>query len=240
MGDLRPISLCNVAYNIIAKVLANRTKHLLDGLISENQSAFVPGRLITDNIMLAFETHHFLKKKTQGREGYAALKLDLSKAYDRVEWGFFRAVLLKFGFSQTWVKLIITCVSTVDYSILFGGGEIGPIFPQRGLRQGDPLSLYLFIFVAEGLSALIRERENTGVFQGIIVARSAPKISHLLFAEESFIFFRATLAESEVCRDSLHCYSIATGQLLNLDKSSLSFSKNVPVTVYHQFYSRCG
>lgn len=86
MGDLRPIALCNVTYKIISKVLANRLKPLLNMLISENQCAFVPNKLITYNIMLAFETQHYLKRKTQGKEGFAALKLDISKAYDRVEW----------------------------------------------------------------------------------------------------------------------------------------------------------
>lgn len=118
---------------IIAKVLTNRLKHLLDVLTSENQSAFLLGRLITGNVMLAFETQHFLKKKTQGSEGFVALKLDLSKAYDRVEWGFLRTILLKFGFSAKRVNPVMTCVTTVDYFVLFEGEEIGPIFPQRGL-----------------------------------------------------------------------------------------------------------
>lgn len=85
MKDLRPIALCNVIYKIAAKVCANRMKSMLEGLISSAQSAFVPGRLITDNIMLAYEVHHFLKRKIQGKEGVVALKVDMSKTYERVE-----------------------------------------------------------------------------------------------------------------------------------------------------------
>lgn len=90
MRDLRPISLCNVVYKVISKVLSNRLKPLLNMLISENQSAFIPRRLITDNIMISYEVMHFMKRKTQGKLGWMALKLDMSKVYDRVEWFFLR------------------------------------------------------------------------------------------------------------------------------------------------------
>lgn len=99
MVDLRSIALCNVAYKILTKALANRLKPILNHIISENQSAFVLGRLITDNIIVAYEMQHFLKRKTQGEVGYAALKLDLSKAYDKVEWLLLRAIMLKLGFA---------------------------------------------------------------------------------------------------------------------------------------------
>lgn len=160
-------------------MLANRLKSLLDGLISETQSAFVPGRLITDNIMVAFEAHHYLKRKTQGKERYATLKLDMSKAYDRVEWNFLYALMLKLEFSRRWVHLIKECVSSVEYHILDEEGEIGPIIPQRGLRQGEPLSRYLFLLVVEGLSSLIRSQEIRGTVNGIAVSRGAPRVSHL-------------------------------------------------------------
>lgn len=140
MKDLRPIALCNVLYKVAAKVCANRLKPMLEGLISSAQSAFIPGRLITDNIMLAYEAHHFLKRKTQGREGVAALKVDMSKAYDRVEWRFLRAVMIKMGFSMKWVDILHETVSSVKYHILHEQTQLGPIIPGRGLRQGDPLS----------------------------------------------------------------------------------------------------
>lgn len=140
MGDLRPIALCNVIYKIITKVITNRMKPLLNELIFENQSAFILGKLISDNVMIAYEAHHYLKRKTQGKDGYVSVKLDMSKAFDRVEWDLLRAIMLKMGFSLRWVNLIMECVSTAEYFILNEGNELGPVLPHRGLRQGDPLS----------------------------------------------------------------------------------------------------
>ena len=111
--DLRPIALCNVLYKIIAKVLANRLQKILPGIISEEQSAFVPGRNITDNVLVAFELLHYMKRKNGGQEGEIALKLDISKAYDRVNWAYLRSQMQYMGFFAKWISWVMLCVTTI-------------------------------------------------------------------------------------------------------------------------------
>ncbi|XP_060972631.1 uncharacterized protein LOC133038482 [Cannabis sativa] len=231
MSDMRPISLCNVLYKIASKVVANRMKGILDIAISETQSAFVSGRLISDNFMVAFEVMHYLKRKTNGRQGYMALKLDMSKAYDRVEWGFSEAVLRAMGFSDRWIGLTLGCVKSVRYHVINSGQKLGPIFPTRGIRQGCPLSPYLFIVCAEGLSSLIKHAEATKLITGCKVARSAPPISHLLFADDSYVYCKASEEEANRVLTLLRTFEEASGQKVNLHKSSAFFSSNTRVDI---------
>ena len=113
MRDLRPITLCKVCYRVISKVLTNRLKPLLGKVVSKNQSAFILRRLIIDNIFVSFEVLNYLKPKRSGKSGYMALKLDMSKAYNRVKWCFLKAIMEKMGFGRLWIERVMACVSTV-------------------------------------------------------------------------------------------------------------------------------
>ena len=182
MSEFRPISLCNVIYKLISKTLANRLKTLLPFIISKNQSAFTSNRLITDNVLVAFELMHFLNHKTTGNEGFMAAKLDMSKAFDRVEWCFLKRVMEKLGFCSKWVNLIMQWITSVSYSVLINGAAYGSIKPSSGLRQGDPLSPSLFLLCAEGLSAIINEAVRNHSLSDISVCRSSPSVTHLFLA----------------------------------------------------------
>jgi ribonuclease HI len=227
MKDLRPISLCNVLYKMVSKLLANRLKGCLDKCVSEEQSAFVEGRSILDNALIAIEIIHALKRKTRGSKGDLALKIDISKAYDKVDWGFLRGMLERLGFSNRWIQWMMLCVSSVNYSVLVNFEQVGPIFPGRGLRQGDPLSPYLFILVTEGLTALIKKSMASGALHGVKICRGAPTVSHLLFADDCFLFCRSNLEETNHLMHILKTYELASGQEINLTKSEVFFSKNL-------------
>lgn len=224
--DLRPISLCNVCYKLVSKVLANRLKKILPDVISPAQSAFVPGRLIYDNILIAYEMTHYMRNKRSGQVGYAAFKLDMSKAYDRVEWSFLHDMMLKLGFHTDWVNLIMKCVSTVTYRIRVNGELSESFSPERGLRQGDPLSPYLFLLCAEGFSALLSKTEEEGRLHGIRICQGAPSVSHLLFADDSLILCRANGGEAQQLQTILQIYEECSGQVINKDKSAVMFSPN--------------
>jgi hypothetical protein len=178
LKDYRPIGLCNVLYKVVSKCLVNRLRPILGDIISENQSAFIPGRLITDNALLAFECMHYMEHGTTTNSSFCSYKLDLSKAYDRVDWHFLESTMLKMGFSHRWVQWIMACVTTVKYSVKFNGTLLDAFSPSRGLRQGDPLSPFLFLFVADGLSSLLKNEVDNGRITPIKVCRRAPGISH--------------------------------------------------------------
>ena len=176
--DFRPISLCNILYKVFSKVLAYRLKTLLPSMITEHQFAFTKDSLITDNIMIAFETLHCMKSHNSGPSRFMALKLDMSKAYDRVEWNFLENIMQKMGFNEQWIGLVMVCVRSVIYSILVNGEPKEMIQPSRGIRQRDPFSLFLFILLCtEGLHGLISNAANSRNIEGFSLCRRGSKLT---------------------------------------------------------------
>lgn len=156
-----------------------------------------------------------------------AFKLDMSKAYAYVEWLFLEKILLKMEFQAYWVSLIMECITMVPYSILVNGEPKAMIYPMRGIRQGDPLSPYLFVFCAEGFNGILKQAADAGEIQGFSTCRKGPKLTHLFFVDDCFLFCKLTLEECEKIQELLVVYESASRQMVNKEKTTLFFSKNI-------------
>ncbi|KAL2248016.1 UNVERIFIED_CONTAM: hypothetical protein Sindi_2653900 [Sesamum indicum] len=224
VGDFRPISCCNVLYKIIAKLLVQRLSVILDKLISPCQAAFVPGRSIGDNIMLAQEL--FTGYNQTHLPPRCALKVDIRKAYDTVEWDFLIAVMELFGFPHTFVKWIEECVTTPSFSVGLNGKPHGFFTGAKGLRQGDPLSPYLFVLVMEvlqlGFLQLIYQDELFSFHWKCDAAR----IFQLGFADDLLLFCRADMNSIGVFKTGLDRFAEWSGLRLNVQKSHLIISRS--------------
>ncbi|XP_030964492.1 uncharacterized protein LOC115985719 [Quercus lobata] len=133
LGNYCPISLCNTVYKIVSKIIVARLRPHLDKLISPLQSAFVPRRRSVDNAIVVQEPIHTISNK-KGKVRYMAIKVDLEKTYDKLEWGFIREVLINANFPHDLVSLVMSYVSSVSTSILFNGGNVDPILPSQRIR----------------------------------------------------------------------------------------------------------
>ncbi|KAK1616516.1 hypothetical protein QYE76_022033 [Lolium multiflorum] len=240
LADYRPISLCNVIYKIISKCLVNRLRPLLDNVISETQSAFIPGRLITDNAIIAFEGFHKIQKHKHANNTHCAYKIDLSKAYDRVDWDFLEKAMLKMGFCKTWTSWIMSCVKSVRFAVRVNGSTLPPFTPSRGLRQGDPLSPYLFLLIGEALTCILKHEVIRGSITPLKVARRASGISNLLFADDCLLFFKAIKEEAHAVKSALNLFQRCIGQLVSVNKCSVLFSQACPTAVQEEIKSTLG
>ena len=182
LKDFRPISLVSSLY----KLLANKIKKVMGKVISESQNAFVEGRQILDAVLIAN-----VAARLKSNQGGMLCKLNIEKAYDHVSWKFLLVVLKKMGFEERWLKWIELCISTVKFSVLINSSPSGFFQSSRGLRQGDPLSPYLFVIAMEVFSCLLRRVINGGFLSGWRVRGRSGEgilISHLLFADDTLVF----------------------------------------------------
>ncbi|XP_073355270.1 uncharacterized protein [Aegilops tauschii subsp. strangulata] len=155
----------------------------------------------------------------------------MMKAYDWVEWSYLEAIMLKLGFTQRWMEIVMGMVTTVKFSVMFNGSKLQQFTPSRGIWQGDPISPYLFLLAAEGLPCLLKSKVESSNLGGLQVAPLAPPVNHLLFADDSLLFFKANAMGADEINQLLEHYCQATGQRVNYSKSSIFFSKGVPGNV---------
>ncbi len=219
--DFRPISLIGSVYKILAKVLANQFRLVLDGIISESHNAFVGGRQTIDSVLIANEC---LDSRLKSRTPGILCKLDIEKMYDHVNWDCVPYLLDQMGFGSKWRGWIRYYISTVRYSILINGSPSGFLGRSRGHRQGDPLSPLLFLFVIEVLSRMLQRTDEAGLIRGFQAGRAmgvSVSISHLLFADDTILFCDADLHQLLHIRLVLSCFEVVTKLGVNTGKSEM-------------------
>jgi hypothetical protein len=190
LSDFRPISLCNVVLKLVSKVLVRRIRPHLETLIGPLQSSFIPIRGTADNALIAQEiVHHMHTKK--GKSGFIMYKIDFEKAYDSVDWNFLKITLTEFGFPTSTIDLIMSCTTSSSLSLKWNNEKLENFAPTRGLRQGDPMSPYLFLLCMEKLALLIQEKIDSNKWLPIRISSNGPAISHLFFADDCLLFTRA-------------------------------------------------
>jgi len=228
MVDYRLTALCKVFYKIISKLLSRRMQPILQEIISENQSAFVPKRAINDNVLITHEALHYLQTSGAEKRCFMDVKTDISKAYDRIEWDFIKLVMQEMGFHQTWISWNLQCISTVSYSFLLNSSAQGAVTPETWLRQGNPLSPYMFIICSEVLSGLCRKAQQNDALSGLRVSKGSPRVNHLLFADDTMFFCRSDPKSCKTLLRILKKYEEASSQMINISKSAITFSRKTP------------
>ena len=211
LAQFRPIKLCNVLYKIASKVVAGRLKQILPDIISEEQSAFIPGRLITDSISCVYECLRFMKRSKSKSNSHCALKLDMMKAYDRLELTYLEAIVIMLGFARLWIGVVMGMIKSVSFLVLFNGEKLDQFKPTRSIRQGDPIYAYLFLIVFEGLSCLLKSESQSSHFVGVQVAPTAPAVNHLLSDDDSMLLFKASNEGANTVSNLLTIYCNASG-----------------------------
>lgn len=184
----------------------------------------IPGRSMNDSVITCHELMHHINRK-KGALHLMAVKIDLAKAYDKVDWVLLKRILQLHGFPTQFINLIMECISSASFSVLVNGSPFGLFQSSCGLRQGDPLSPALFVIFIDLLSRMLLRAEAHGVLHGVKIGRNCPAISHLLYADDATIFCRAELDEAVRLGDILNCFGAWSDQSVNWAKSSIHFSQ---------------
>lgn len=231
--DFRPISLVGSVYKVLTKVLSKRLKAVLPSVISETQSAFLRGRNILDGVLIANKVVNGWKKsKKKG----VIIKLHFEKAYDSVNWGCLHSMLLNFGFGSRWTGWIMDCVSTARISVLVNSSPTNEFCSQRGLRQGDPLSPFLFNLVAKGLNLLLTRAYHMGVIKWVKISVGEVVLSHLQFADDSLLLCEAEDEKVRNLKKILRCFKVMSRLRISYHKSQVC-GVGVPVESLAKFAS---
>ncbi|GJR32994.1 putative RNA-directed DNA polymerase, eukaryota, reverse transcriptase zinc-binding domain protein [Tanacetum coccineum] len=216
VSDFRPISLIGCQYKIVAKVLANRLALVIPLVVSEVQMAFIKGRQIMDGPLLVNEIILWAKKH---KKKLLLLKVDFEKALDSLSWSFLESIMLQMGFGAKWRTWMHSCLNSAYASILINGSPTNEFKMEKGLRQGDPLSPFLFILAVEALNVVFIEARNNSIFLGAEVGKDKVLISHLQFTGDALIVGQWSLPNARKLSRILTCFHLASEPQNNFNNS---------------------
>ncbi|XP_071741928.1 uncharacterized protein [Rutidosis leptorrhynchoides] len=218
LGDYRPISLIGSFYKVISKLLSNRIRRVVPNLVGFEQSAFIKGRNILDGALISNEVVSFLRHK---KERSLIFKVDFEKAFDCLSWDFLIEIMEIMGFGERWRKWILSCLHSASISVLVNGSPTNEFKLKRGVRQGDPLSPFLFILAAEGLNVLTKGAVASHKFRGVKVGLEKIQISHLQYADDTIFFGEWSEENLRNLMMLLKCFELTSGLKVNYNKSNL-------------------
>ncbi|CAN1193130.1 LINE-1 retrotransposable element ORF2 protein [Linum perenne] len=237
MKNFRPISCCNIIYKCITKIMANRLSIILPKIISSSQSAFVKGRLIRDNVLMAHElVSSYHKAQTSPR---CVLKVDITKAFDSIHWDYLLLIRAAMNIPSQFIEWISVCLQTTMFSVLINGSPFGYFSAKRGVRQGDPLSPSLFVMVMECLHCLLRRAGDAGLLTYHPRCKKL-QIHHLCFADDLLLFSNGSLSGLKAIMDILESFYLLTGLKVNPSKSEIFYSASVPASLRNDMMSLTG
>ncbi|XP_074305781.1 uncharacterized protein LOC141641002 [Silene latifolia] len=221
VADFRPIACCNVIYKVISKVICNRLARVLPSIVSENQSAFIKGRDIVDNILICQDLVRLYKRKSCSPR--CLMKIDLKKAYDSIEWEFVKQMMKALKFPRRFILWVMECISTPWFTLSLNGNSFGYFQGKRGIRQGDPMSPLLFTLCMEYLSRILAEVTSTMEFSFHPLCRPL-SLTHLCFADDLLMFCRGDRGSITVLLRAFATFSKASGLVMNCEKSDIYFN----------------
>lgn len=226
-SEFRPIACCNVIYKAITKIMANRLQLVLPEIVSQNHSAFVKGRSIMSNVLICQDLVRGYNRSTGVPK--CPMKIDLRKAYDSLDWSFIQQALRYLGFPQAFIHWTMICISTAKYSVVMNGSSFGYFKGQKGIRQGDPISPYIFVLCMEILTRMLTTATEDSNFRSHANCKTM-KLNHLLFADDLMLFAYADEYSPTLLKNKLDKFSSMSGLHINNSKSQI-FLANASIGV---------
>ncbi|KAI3750395.1 hypothetical protein L2E82_21030 [Cichorium intybus] len=236
LSDYRPISLIGCMYKIIAKILALRLKRVMNDIIGEVQTAYIEGRNILDGPLVTNEICSWAKKV---KKKILLFKVDFDKAFDSINWEYLNSVLVQMGFGNKWCRWINGCLRSSRASVLVNGAPTKEFEITRGVRQGDPLSPFLFIIAMEGLNAALLSAREHDIFNGVKLPNNGPSVSHLFYADDALFIGEWSRSNVKNLARILRCFHAASGLKVNFSKSKV-FGVGVSTNELNQYANILG